>query len=193
MSKCPKPLSVRKAATSKLAYYSKKNATSPSNIHLGLAEVCYQMGMGQNADDRSASQHDLSPSFESVPNDTEIIGVLLSSADVNINLAHVEDSKTSSSTEPVGSSKDTIEVDATLDSDCEVYLLTVFEDMTDEDEEILSMSTEGKHERADYLAACIDTGAQRSAIRKPQAEAYYSFMGISFRLKQSGQSRVYKF
>ena len=110
------------------------------------------MDMGQNADDGSASQHDLSPSFEYVPNDTEAIEALLSSSDVNINLAHAEDSKPGSSAEPVGSSKDTIEVDATLDSDFDSYLLTVFEDMTDEDEVIISMSTEGKHERGNLSA-----------------------------------------
>ncbi|CDF33317.1 unnamed protein product [Chondrus crispus] len=149
--------------------------------------------MGQNGDDGSTSQHDLSTSFESAPNDTEVIEALLSSADVNINLAHAEDSPLGGSTEHVGSSQATIEVDATGDSDCEGYLLTVFEDMTDEDEVIISMSTDGKQERADFLGACIDTGAQRSVIGKPQAEAYYIFMGIPFCLEQSGHPRVYKF
>ena len=43
VSKCTKPLNIKKAAASKLDYYEKKRGRTGGNEHLVLAEICYQL------------------------------------------------------------------------------------------------------------------------------------------------------
>lgn len=45
----------------------------------------------------------------------------------------------------------------------------------------------------DFQGACVDTGAERTVIGKPQAEAYYRWLGKEVELEPAAAPQVYRF
>ena len=168
LSQCPMPLNVKKAAANKLEYYEKKRGKVGGNVHLVLAEICYQLDM--SGDGRQSE----SPDTLGFLSDKEMFDELLTHATMNINNVGVEAGPGQS-----------------LSKDDTEQLFTVFEDVSSA-EVIVNLSHEDSRSAA-FVGACIDTGAQRSVIGRKQALAYCDFSGTPFDVDTVRNRRVYKF
>lgn len=64
---------------------------------------------------------------------------------------------------------------------------------TDIDHDVLASFLSSLDAVQDFQGACVDTGAERSVIRKPQAEAYYRWLGKDIDLEPVAAQHVYQF
>ena len=155
---CPNPLNVAIDVSSKLKYYAKKKGAMSTNVQLVLAEVCYQMDNSLQVND--THQNDSPESYGSdgtIPEKDLFESVL---EDVNVNF-----SRTTSTGQRAAKK-------VTWNPATEHLLYTKFNEFDEHNDTVIGMSDTEFSAVGEFLGECIDTGAQRSVIGKPQATAY---------------------
>lgn len=146
---CKVPLNVARAAANKLEYFAKREATAPYSTHLLLAELCRQMDIDVPSDKEGLNDDEGS--------DRQIFESLLeTSEDANLQFVH-----------------DCMGTDCN-DDDESVSIVFA------KNEDFISIRCVCSNDQANppFQGACVDTGAQKSIIGKPQALAYCKLANV---------------